>query len=58
MKKLAFLILPLLMWPSHSMAKSFGDYEGAVYARNYDGDTFTLASTRLRSEASEKGEDR
>ena len=30
------------MSPSYSFAKSFGDYEGAVYVRNYDGDTITF----------------
>ena len=42
MKKLAFLILPFLLLPSDSLAKSFGDYQGAVYFRNYDGDTITF----------------
>ena len=42
MKKLAFLILPFLLLPSYSLAKSFGDYDGAVYIRNYDGDTVTF----------------
>ena len=42
MKKLAFLILPFLLLPSYSIAKSFGDYEGAIYVRNYDGDTITF----------------
>ena len=42
MKKLAFLIIPFLLPPSLSYAKSFGDYEGAVYVRNYDGDTITF----------------
>jgi len=42
MKKLAFLILPFLLLPSYSFAKSFGDYQGAVYLRNYDGDTITF----------------
>ena len=39
MKKLAFLILPFLLLPSYSFAKSFGDYQGAIYLQNYDGDT-------------------
>ena len=42
MKKLTFLILPFLLLPSYSFAKSFGNCEGAVYVRNYDGDTITL----------------
>jgi micrococcal nuclease len=41
-KKLTFLVLPLLFLPSYSFAKSFGDFEGAVYVRNYDGDTITF----------------
>ena len=42
MKKLAFLILPFLLLPSYSLAKSFGDFDGAIYVRNYDGDTITF----------------
>ena len=42
MKKLAFLILPFLLLPSYSFAESYGNYQGAVYARNYDGDTITF----------------
>ena len=34
------LILPLTA--DFSNAKSFGDYEGAIYLRNYDGDTVTF----------------
>ena len=34
------LLLALLSSPAH--AKSFGDFEGAVYIRNYDGDTITF----------------
>ena len=30
------------MLPATTHAKSFGDYEGAVYLRNYDGDTITF----------------
>jgi micrococcal nuclease len=41
-KKLAFLILPFLLLPSYSFAESYGNYQGAVYARNYDGDTITF----------------
>lgn len=34
------LYLPLLLFTSlHSYAKSYGDYQGAVYLQNYDGDT-------------------
>ncbi len=39
MKILAFLILPFLLLLSYSIAESYGDYQGAVYVRNYDGDT-------------------
>ena len=42
MKKLAFLILPFLLLPSLSYAESYGDYQVAVYVRNYDGDTVTF----------------
>ena len=54
MKKLAFLILPFLLIPSYSPAKSFGDYEGAVYVRNYDGDTITFNLPGLHSIIGEK----
>ena len=54
MKKLAFLILPFLLLPSYSLAKSFGDYEGAVYARNYDGDTVTFNLPELHPIIGEK----
>ena len=42
MNKLILLILLFLLPPSYSFAKSFGDFEGAVYIRNYDGDTITF----------------
>ena len=42
MKRIAFLILLFLLLPSYSLAKSFGDYQGAVYIRNYDGETITF----------------
>ena len=42
MKLLSFVILSFLLLPSYSLAKSFGDYEGAIYVRNYDGDTITF----------------
>ena len=54
MKKLAFLILPFLLLPSYSLAKSFGDYEGAVYVRNYDGDTVTFNLPELHPIIGEK----
>ncbi len=42
MSKLVFLILAFPLLPSYSFAKSFGDFYGAVYLRNYDGDTITF----------------
>jgi micrococcal nuclease len=39
---LSFQSLSFLLNPSYSIAKSFGDYKGAVYIRNYDGDTITF----------------
>jgi micrococcal nuclease len=42
MNKWILLILLGLLSPSYSFAQSFGDYEGAVYVRNYDGDTITF----------------
>ena len=30
------------MPPSYSFAKSFGDYDNAIYIRTYDGDTITF----------------
>jgi len=53
-KKLAFLILPFLLLPSYSLAKSFGDYEGAIYVRNYDGDTITFILSGLHPIIGEK----
>ena len=41
-KKLAFLILPFLLSPAISFAKSYGDIQGAVYVSNYDADTITF----------------
>ena len=54
MKRIAFLILPFLLLPSYSYAKSFGDYEGAVYVRNYDGDTVTFNLPSLHPIIGEK----
>ena len=54
MNKLAFLILPVLLIPSHLYAKSFGDYEGAIYVRNYDGDTITFSLPGLHPIIGEK----
>ena len=42
MKKLIFLVLSSLLLPALSFAKPFGDYQGAVYVQNYDGDTVTF----------------
>ena len=42
MKLLSFVILPFLLLPSYSLAESYGDYQGAVYLQNYDGDTVTF----------------
>ena len=39
---LRFLVLSLIFLSSPAHAKTFGDYEGAVYVRNYDGDTVTF----------------
>ena len=42
MRVLTIVILSFLSLPSYAFAKSFGDYKGAVYLRNYDGDTITF----------------
>ena len=39
MKKAVILILFLLLLPALSFSKDYGDYQGAVYVSNYDGDT-------------------
>ena len=54
MKKLIFLVLSPLLLPALSFAKSFGDYEGAVYVRNYDGDTITFNLSGLHPIIGEK----
>jgi micrococcal nuclease len=41
-KLFTLLLLLCLLLHSPVHAKSFGDYEGAVYVRNYDGDTITF----------------
>ena len=46
------LLFTLLHSPVH--AKSFGDYEGAVYIRNYDGDTITFTLPGLHPIIGEK----
>ena len=48
------LILPFLLFPSISFAKSYGDYQGAIYLRNYDGDTITFNLPGLHSIIGEK----
>ena len=38
--KIVVLLLPLLLFNAlHSYAESYGDYQGALYLKNYDGDT-------------------
>ena len=54
MKKLIFLVLSSLLLPALSFAKSFGDYDGAVYVRNYDGDTITFNLSNLHPIIGEK----
>ena len=39
-RKIIVLFLPLLFCNApHSYAESYGDYQGAIYLQNYDGDT-------------------
>ena len=39
-RKIIVLFLPLLLCNTlHSYAESYGDYQGAIYLQNYDGDT-------------------
>ena len=54
MKIFTIAIISFLSLPSHSLAKSFGDYEGAVYVRNYDGDTITFNLSGLHPNIGEK----
>ena len=38
--KIVVLLLPLFLCNAlHSYAESYGDYQGAIYLQNYDGDT-------------------
>ena len=38
--KIIVLLIPLLLCNAlHSYAESYGDYQGAIYLQNYDGDT-------------------
>ena len=39
---IVLLVILLLCGSYNSYAKSFGDFEGAEYVRNYDGDTITF----------------
>ena len=42
-RKIIVLFLPLLLCNAlHSYAESYGDYQGAIYLQNYDGDTVTF----------------
>ena len=52
MRFLWSLIFLLISFPAH--AKSFGDYDGAVYVRNYDGDTITFTLPGLHPIIGEK----
>ena len=54
MKKLIFLVLSSLLLPALSFAKSFGDFQGAIYIRNYDGDTITFNLPSLHPIIGEK----
>lgn len=54
MKRLVFLILPFLLLHSPTFAKSFGDYNNAIYIRNYDGDTITFNLPSLHPIVGEK----
>ena len=49
-----FLFLIFLLLVSPAYAKSFGDYSGAIYLRNYDGDTITFNLPGLNSIIGEK----
>ena len=48
------VILQFILFYSPAHAKSFGDYEGAVYVRNYDGDTITFNLPSLHPIIGEK----
>ena len=53
-QKIFILLLPLALLSSPAHAKSFGKYEGAVYVRNYDGDTITFNLPNLHPIIGEK----
>ena len=48
------LFVAILFLPVSVFAKSFGDYEGAIYVGNYDGDTITFNLPGLHSIIGEK----
>ena len=52
--KLFTLLLIFTLFHSTAYAKSFGDYEGAIYVRNYDGDTITFNLPSLHPIIGEK----
>jgi micrococcal nuclease len=52
--KIIILILPLLLLASPAFAKDFGDYNNAIYLRNYDGDTITFNLPNLHPIIGEK----
>ena len=52
--KIIILILPLLLLASPAFAKDFGDYNNAIYLRNYDGDTITFNLPELHPIIGEK----
>jgi micrococcal nuclease len=52
--RFVLLVLSFLFLPSHSLAKSFGDYNNAIYVRNYDGDTITFNLPSLHPIIGEK----
>jgi len=53
--KIIVLLVPLLLCNAlHSYAETYGDYQGAVYIRNYDGNTITFNLPGLHPIISEK----
>ena len=48
------LLLILVLFHSSAFAKSFGDYNNAIYIRNYDGDTITFNLPKLHPIIGEK----
>lgn len=48
------VVLIILFLVSTAHAKSFGDFEGGLYVRNYDGDTITINLTSLHHIIDEK----